>query len=291
MRAVVRVDGQELSGLTDRELTAFRKRTVGFVSSAVLSAPRSDGGKECAHGGGPGREPGFFRDPRGRGIGRQAEKIPRRAFGRGAAAGLHCPGPWPSGPKCCSPTSLPGLWTSRPVVRSWMSWPGCGRSWALPWSMVTHNQNIAQMADRVITMNSGEILGQAEGGGKVGPSRSGGESMFIRGKDLIKLAAIAVVTCCAVFVCTLFSQLHAGPGRRRGERSPRKPGGSSTRPRCPWGKVVCAVTGRLSGPDLGRAAGLLCQKLRRRARPGAGRPQGPGYVGVADRGSVLGCSA
>lgn len=129
----VRVDGQELSGLTDRELTAFRKRTVGFVFQQYYLLPDLTVEKNVRMGADLAGNPDFSGILEAVGLGDKRKKYPGELSG-GEQQRVSLPGPWPSGPKCCSPTSLPGLWTSRPVVRSWMSWPGCGRSWALPWS-------------------------------------------------------------------------------------------------------------------------------------------------------------
>lgn len=66
--------------------------------------------------------------------------------------------------------------------------------------------------------------------------------MFIRGKDLIKLAAIAVVTCCAVFVCTLFLNYMQDLADVGGEIA-SEAGRILYEAQMSMGKVTCAVTG------------------------------------------------
>ena len=161
----VRVDGQELSGLTDRELTAFRKRTVGFVFQQYYLLPDLTVEKNVRMGADLAGNPNFSGILEAVGLGDKRKKYPGELSG-GEQQRVSIARALAKRPQVLfadEPTGALDEQTGRQVLDVMAR---MRQKLGLTVVMVTHNQNIAQMADRVITMNSGKILGQAEGGGK-----------------------------------------------------------------------------------------------------------------------------
>ncbi len=161
----VRVDGQELSGLTDRELTAFRKRTVGFVFQQYYLLPDLTVEKNVRMGADLAGNPDFSGILEAVGLGDKRKKYPGELSG-GEQQRVSIARALAKRPQVLfadEPTGALDEQTGRQVLDVMAR---MRQKLGLTVVMVTHNQNIAQMADRVITMNSGKILGQAEGGGK-----------------------------------------------------------------------------------------------------------------------------
>ena len=159
------VDGQELSGLTDRELTAFRKRTVGFVFQQYYLLPDLTVEKNVRMGADLAGNPDFSGILEAVGLGDKRKKYPGELSG-GEQQRVSIARALAKRPQVLfadEPTGALDEQTGRQVLDVMAR---MRQKLGLTVVMVTHNQNIAQMADRVITMNSGEILGQAEGGGK-----------------------------------------------------------------------------------------------------------------------------
>lgn len=70
--------------------------------------------------------------------------------------------------------------------------------------MVTHNQNIANMSNTVIKMNSGKIADIYSNGMQKQLTKLCGD-IVVRTRDLIKFIGISIIACCAAFVCTLLN--------------------------------------------------------------------------------------
>jgi len=70
--------------------------------------------------------------------------------------------------------------------------------------MVTHNENIADMAETVVRMNSGKIVDSYKNKTQKTAFEIGWWFMIIGIKDIFKLFGISIVCFCAVFVCTFF---------------------------------------------------------------------------------------
>lgn len=74
--------------------------------------------------------------------------------------------------------------------------------------MVTHNENIAELANKIIHVGSGRITSIVENHKPKSVEEIGGNYMIVQLKDLRKAIAVVIVSFCAVFITTLFSNLY-----------------------------------------------------------------------------------
>ena len=87
----VMLDGREISALTPRQLTEYRRYDVGFVFQFYNLVQNLTALENVELASEISREPRRRRDPAGGRSGRAHGQLPRTAFGRRAAAGIHRP--------------------------------------------------------------------------------------------------------------------------------------------------------------------------------------------------------
>ena len=75
-----------------------------------------------------------------------------------SSSGWPSPGPWPPSPPSCWPTSPPAIWTAAPARTCCRLMKVTGRKFAQTMVMITHNEEIAQLADRIVRIEDGRIV-------------------------------------------------------------------------------------------------------------------------------------
>ena len=81
-----------------------------------------------------------------------------RSFPAASSSAWPSPGRWPKTPPCCCATSRPGPWTSPPASGCCERWCDLKQQLGKTVVLITHNAAIAQVADRVVRLRSGQIV-------------------------------------------------------------------------------------------------------------------------------------
>ena len=156
----VTVDGREIFSLKDEALTIFRRRKIGFVFQnynlvPVLNVyenivlPIQLDGKEPDQG---------YLDQiiATLGLEKKLQSLPNNLSG-GQRRRVAIAGPWRPSPPSSWPTSPPATWTPKPARMSWGLLKVTSQRFAQTIVMITHNEEIAQMADRIVRIEDGRI--------------------------------------------------------------------------------------------------------------------------------------
>ena len=127
-RGTVRVEGRELSRLSERERTLLRRERIGFIFQAFNLLPTLTVEENVRLPLELDRAHGAAADARVRellgqvGLGDRARQLPGPALGRRAAARGGGPGAGALPRPCCWRTSPPATSTSRRAGRCWTCW-------------------------------------------------------------------------------------------------------------------------------------------------------------------------
>lgn len=150
-------DGRDITKLSDRELTSFRKDTVGFIFQQYYLLPNMTVEKNVRMGADLAGKPDYHEIIRAVGLEGKLKKYPGELSG-GEQQRVSIARALAKKPNVLfldEPTGALDEETGRQVL-AYISALQKERHFTMV--MVTHNQNIAQMANTVIKMNSGKIL-------------------------------------------------------------------------------------------------------------------------------------
>lgn len=153
----VSYDGRDITGLSDGELTNFRKDTVGFIFQQYYLLPNMTVEKNVRMGADLAGKSDYREIIKAVGLEGKLKKYPGELSG-GEQQRVSIARALAKKPKVLfldEPTGALDEETGRQVL-DYISALQKERGFTMV--MVTHNQNIAQMANTVIRMNSGRIL-------------------------------------------------------------------------------------------------------------------------------------
>ncbi len=153
----VKYDGEEITALSDKELTAFRKRTVGFIFQQYYLLPNLNVDKNVKMGADLVGNRDYRKIIEAVGLGDKLTKLPSELSG-GEQQRVSIARALAKNPKALfldEPTGALDEETGRQILEV-ISATQKALGFAL--IMVTHNQNIAEMAGTVIRLNSGKII-------------------------------------------------------------------------------------------------------------------------------------
>jgi putative ABC transport system ATP-binding protein len=153
----VKYDGVDIVAMTDRQLTAFRKEKVGFIFQQYFLLPGLNVDKNVKMGADLANNRDYRSIIEDVGLGDKLYKLPSELSG-GEQQRVSIARALAKKPKVLfldEPTGALDEETGRQVLEYI-----CVMQKELGFSivMVTHNANIAQMADTVVKMNSGKIV-------------------------------------------------------------------------------------------------------------------------------------
>lgn len=152
----VRYDGRDISGLSDQELTEFRKENIGFIFQQYYLLPHMNVAKNIKMGADLAGNREYQAIAEAVGLGDKLKKYPSELSG-GEQQRVSVARALAKKPKVLfldEPTGALDEETGRQVLDYICK---LQEEWRFTMIMVTHNQNIAEMADTVIQMNSGRI--------------------------------------------------------------------------------------------------------------------------------------
>ncbi|MGN1308100.1 MAG: ABC transporter ATP-binding protein [Faecousia sp.] len=152
----VRYDGEEITALSDSALTAFRRKTVGFIFQQYYLLPDMTVEKNVRMGADLAGNRDYQEILRAVGLEAKLKKYPSELSGgeQQRVAIARALAKKPQVLFLDEPTGALDEATGRQVL-DYLSKLHRERGFTIV--MVTHNQNIAEMADTVIRMNSGRI--------------------------------------------------------------------------------------------------------------------------------------
>lgn len=153
----VKYDGRDITELSDSELTSFRKDTVGFIFQQYYLLPNMTVEKNVRMGADLVGKSDYREIIKAVGLEKKLKKYPGELSG-GEQQRVSIARALAKKPKVLfldEPTGALDEETGRQVL-DYIS--ALQRERGFTMVMVTHNQNIAQMANTVIRMNSGRIL-------------------------------------------------------------------------------------------------------------------------------------
>lgn len=149
-------DGKDIAALSDRELTKFRRDTVGFVFQQYYLLPNLTVEKNVRMGSDLAENGDFAGAIKAVGLEEKRRKYPSELSG-GEQQRVALARALAKKPKVLfldEPTGALDEQTGRQVLDYIVA---LQREFAFTVIMVTHNQNIAEMADTVVKMNSGRV--------------------------------------------------------------------------------------------------------------------------------------
>lgn len=149
-------DGQDICALSDKELTAFRKDTVGFVFQQYFLLPNMTVDKNVRMGADLALNKDYRKIISAVGLEDKLKKYPSQLSG-GEQQRVSIARALAKEPKALfldEPTGALDENTGRQVLDYLI---GLQKEYKFTMIMVTHNQNIAETADRVVAINSGLI--------------------------------------------------------------------------------------------------------------------------------------
>ncbi len=152
----VKYDGRDITKLSDSELTSFRKDTVGFIFQQYYLLPNMTVEKNVRMGADLAGKSGYREIIKAVGLEKKLKKYPGELSG-GEQQRVSIARALAKKPNVLfldEPTGALDEQTGRQVL-DYISALQKERGFTMV--MVTHNQNIAQMANTVIKMNSGKI--------------------------------------------------------------------------------------------------------------------------------------
>lgn len=153
----VKYDGRDISGLSDSELTSFRKDTVGFIFQQYYLLPNMTVEKNVRMGADLAGNADYRKIIKAVGLEGKLKKYPGELSG-GEQQRVSIARALAKKPKALfldEPTGALDEETGRQAL-AYIS--DLQKEHGFTMVMVTHNQNIAQMANTVIKMNSGKII-------------------------------------------------------------------------------------------------------------------------------------
>jgi putative ABC transport system ATP-binding protein len=153
----VKYDGEDIAALNDKQLTAFRKEKVGFIFQQYYLLPGLNVDKNVKMGADLAGNRDYRKTIEDVGLGEKLYKLPSELSG-GEQQRVSIARALAKKPKVLfldEPTGALDEETGRQVLQYI-----CKMQKELGFSMVmvTHNANIAEMADTVVRMNSGKIV-------------------------------------------------------------------------------------------------------------------------------------
>ncbi len=149
-------DGSEITALSDNELTAFRKKNVGFIFQQYYLLPNMSVDKNVKMGADLAENKDYKTVIEAVGLGEKLHKYPSELSG-GEQQRVSVARALAKKPKVLfldEPTGALDEQTGRQVLDYICR---LKKEYAFTIVMVTHNLNIAEMANTVIKMNSGKI--------------------------------------------------------------------------------------------------------------------------------------
>lgn len=152
----VMYDGTDITRLSDKELTEFRKENVGFIFQQYYLLPNMSVEKNVKMGSDLAGNRDYETVLKAVGLGEKLHKYPSELSG-GEQQRVSVARALAKKPKVLfldEPTGALDEQTGRQVLDYICS---LQKEYGFTIVMVTHNQNIAEMADTVIKMNSGKI--------------------------------------------------------------------------------------------------------------------------------------
>ena len=152
----VRYDGLDIAKLPDHELTGFRKKNIGFIFQQYYLLPNMTVAKNVKMGADLAANRDYRAIIEAVGLGHKQNKYPGELSG-GEQQRVSVARALAKKPKVLfldEPTGALDEQTGRQVL-DYIS--KLQNEYGFTIVMVTHNQNIAEMADTVLKMNSGEI--------------------------------------------------------------------------------------------------------------------------------------
>ena len=152
----VRYDGLDIAKLPDHELTGFRKKNIGFIFQQYYLLPNMTVAKNVKMGADLAANRDYRAIIEAVGLGHKQNKYPGELSG-GEQQRVSVARALKKKPKVLfldEPTGALDEQTGRQVL-DYIS--KLQNEYGFTIVMVTHNQNIAEMADTVLKMNSGEI--------------------------------------------------------------------------------------------------------------------------------------
>lgn len=153
----VKYDGRDITELSDSELTSFRKDTVGFIFQQYYLLPNMTVEKNVRMGADLAGKSDYWEIIKAVGLEKKLKKYPGELSG-GEQQRVSIARALAKKPDVLfldEPTGALDEQTGRQVL-DYISALQKERGFTMV--MVTHNQNIAQMANTVIKMNSGKIM-------------------------------------------------------------------------------------------------------------------------------------
>ena len=152
-------NGQNICGMSDGEITLFRKKTIGYVFQQYFLLPNLNVEKNVKMGADLVKNKDYRSLIEAVGLAGKMKKYPHELSG-GEQQRVSVARALAKRPKVLyldEPTGALDEATGRLVLDLICS---LKKELAFTMVMVTHNQNIAEMADTVISMNSGKIVTQ-----------------------------------------------------------------------------------------------------------------------------------
>lgn len=150
-------DGQDITALNDKELTVFRKENVGFIFQQYYLLPHLSVEKNVRMGADLAENSDYKEIIKAVGLNEKADKLPRELSG-GEQQRVSIARALAKKPKVLfldEPTGALDEETGRMILDYILKLRQKSRFTMI---MVTHNTNIADMANTVIKMNSGRII-------------------------------------------------------------------------------------------------------------------------------------
>lgn len=149
-------DGKEITALSDKEVTAFRKENVGFIFQQYYLLPNMNVDKNVKMGADLAGNKDYKTVIEAVGLGEKRQKYPSELSG-GEQQRVSIARALAKRPKVLfldEPTGALDEQTGRQILDYICK---LQKEYDFTIIMVTHNLNIAEMADTVIKMNSGKI--------------------------------------------------------------------------------------------------------------------------------------
>ncbi len=149
-------DGRDIAGFSDHQLTAFRKENIGFIFQQYYLLPNMTVEQNVKMGADLAENPDYRTIIQAVGLGEKLDKYPSQLSGgeQQRAAVARALAKKPKVLFLDEPTGALDEETGR-LVLDYIA--KLHQKYGFTVVMVTHNQNISEMADTVITMNSGRI--------------------------------------------------------------------------------------------------------------------------------------
>jgi len=158
-------DGEEISAMSEGERTKFRRRAVGFVFQQYFLLPHLTAEKNVKLGADLAKNGSYGEILAAVGLGEKRKKYPSELSG-GEQQRVSIARAVAKNPKILfldEPTGALDEETGRSVIDYLLK---LQRERGFTAVMVTHNENLAETADRVIRMNSGKIIAVNQNGRK-----------------------------------------------------------------------------------------------------------------------------